>query len=67
MYRLLDAYEEQDSVVKDRELLLSALKCGKNQRCLPSNLTSDIGIQFNHDSDFSDFQARIRPGCHGNM
>ena len=29
--RLLDAYKTQDSV-KDRELLLSALKCGKNQR-----------------------------------
>ncbi|KAJ7360130.1 Crossover junction endonuclease mus81 [Desmophyllum pertusum] len=37
--RLLDAYEEQDSVVKDRELLLSALKCGKNQRTLGPSLS----------------------------
>ncbi len=33
MVRLLDAYKARDSV-KDRELLLSALKCGKNQRYL---------------------------------
>ena len=31
MVRLLDAYKAQESV-KDRELLLSTLKCGKNQR-----------------------------------
>lgn len=33
MARLIDAYKAQESV-KDRELLLSALKCGKNQRYL---------------------------------
>ena len=31
--RLLDAYKAQENV-KDRELLLSALKCGKTQRYL---------------------------------
>ena len=33
LVRLLDAYKAQESV-KDKELLLSALKCGKNQRYL---------------------------------
>jgi len=36
--RLLDAYKSQGSV-KDRELLLSALKCGKNQRNLGPSLS----------------------------
>ncbi|XP_020631790.1 crossover junction endonuclease MUS81-like [Orbicella faveolata] len=36
--RLLDAYKAQESV-KDRELLLSALKCGKNQRTLGPSLS----------------------------
>lgn len=45
--RLLDAYKAQENV-KDRELLLSALKCGKNQRYLTFALfflpyDSDLG------------------------
>lgn len=36
--RLLDAYKAQESV-KDRELLLSTLKCGKNQRTLGPSLS----------------------------
>lgn len=46
--RLLDAYKAQESV-KDRELLLSTLKCGKNQRYLafvffPLNFLVEIGV-----------------------
>ncbi|KAL9953048.1 hypothetical protein ACROYT_G040399 [Oculina patagonica] len=39
--RLLDAYKAQDSV-KERELLLSALKCGKNQRALGPSVSKLI-------------------------
>ncbi len=43
--RLLDAYKAQDSM-KDRELLLSALKCGKNQRYLTFFLTLIVMLRF---------------------
>lgn len=48
--RLLDAYKAQESV-KDRELLLSTLKCGKNQRYLafvffPLNFLVEIEVDI---------------------
>lgn len=45
--RLLDAYKAQENV-KDRELLLSALKCGKSQRYLTFALFS-----LTYDSDLN--------------